>query len=88
MNGLTAQFNPYEIFNAQVLQEHTGGGGGFKEEGNVGAQLSVEGGEVEVRRLLVEKSSVPQAFWKTQTQTMTTVNDVALVSPAGPGELS
>ena len=59
---LTAQFDPDEVFDAQVLQEHTGGGGGFKQEGDIRAQLSVEGREVEVRRLLVEKCSVPEVL--------------------------
>lgn len=63
---LTAQFDPDEVFDSQVFQEHPRGGRGLKQEGDIGAQLSVEGGEVEVRRLLVEKRSVPEVLWETQ----------------------
>lgn len=59
---LTAQFDPDEVFDAQVLQEHAEGGRGFKEEGDVRAQFSVERREVEVRRLFVKKRSVPEVF--------------------------
>lgn len=59
---LTAQLDPDEVFDAQVFQEHAGRGRGFKQEGDVRAQLSVEGGKVEVRRLLVEKRSVPEVL--------------------------
>lgn len=61
---LTAQFDPDEVFDAQVLQEDPGGGRGFEQEGDVCAQLSVEGGEVEVRRLLVEERRVPEVLWE------------------------
>lgn len=63
---LTAQFDPDEVLDSQVFQEHARGGRGLKQEGDVGAQLSVEGGEVEVRRLLVEKRRVPEVLWETQ----------------------
>ncbi len=59
---LTAQFDPDEVFDAQVFQEDTRRGCGFKQEGDICAQLSVEGGKVEVRRLLVEKRSVPEVL--------------------------
>ena len=32
---LTAQFNPDEVFDAKVFQEHPGGGSGFEHEGDV-----------------------------------------------------
>lgn len=57
---LTAQFNPDEVFDAQVFQKYTGGGYGFKQEGDICAQLSVESRKVEVRCLLVEKRSIPK----------------------------
>lgn len=57
---LTAQFDPDEVFDAEVFQENTRGSRGFKQEGDLCAQLSMEGGKVEVRRLLVEKRSVPE----------------------------
>lgn len=59
---LTTQFDPYEVFDAQVFQEHTRRGRGFKQEGDISTQLSVEGGKVKVRRLLVEKRSVPEVL--------------------------
>lgn len=65
---LTAQFDPDEVFDAQVLQEDPGGGRGFEQEGDVCAQLSVEGGEVEVRRLLVEERRVPEVPWETRAE--------------------
>ena len=60
--GLTAQLDADEVFDAQVFQEHPRGGRGFEQEGDVGAQLAVERGEVEVRRLLVEKRRVPEVL--------------------------
>ena len=59
---LTAQFDPDEVFDAQVLQEHAGRGRGFKQEGDICTQLSVEGGKVEVRRLFVKKRSIPEVL--------------------------
>lgn len=59
---LTAQLDADEVFDSQVLEEDARGRGGFEEEGHVGAQLSVEGGEVEVRRLLVKEGGIPQVF--------------------------
>lgn len=61
-NLLTAQLDTYEVLDAQVFQEDAGGGGGLEQEGDVGAQLSVKGGKMEVRRLLVEKGSVPEVL--------------------------
>lgn len=59
---LTTQFDANEVFDAQVFQENPRGWGGFEQEGDVGAQLPVERGEVEVRRLLVKKRCVPHVF--------------------------
>ena len=59
---LTAQLDADEVLDAQVFQEHAGGGCGFEQEGHVGAQLAVEGGEVEVRRLLVEKRGIQEVL--------------------------
>lgn len=61
---LTAQFDPNEVSDAQVLQEDSWGWGGFKQKGDVCTQFAVKGGEVEVRCLLVEKCSVPDIFCK------------------------
>lgn len=58
--ALTAQFDANEVFNAQVFQEHPERSSGLKKEGDVGTQLSVEGWEVEVWRLLVEESCIPE----------------------------
>lgn len=57
---LTAYFNSYEVLNPKVFQEHPGDGGGFEEEGDVCADLRMEGGEVQVGSLRVEGSSVPE----------------------------
>lgn len=62
--SLTAEFDPDEVFDAQIFQEDPGGGRCFKKEGDVCVQLSVEGGKVKVRRLLVKKRSVPDVFCK------------------------
>lgn len=59
---LTAEFNPYEVFNAQVFQEDPWRGGGFEQEGDVCTELSVERGEVQVRRLFVEERCVPEVL--------------------------
>lgn len=57
---LTAYFNSYEVFDAKVFQEYPGQGGRFEEEGDVGADLGVERGEVQVGGLRVEGSSIPE----------------------------
>lgn len=62
---LTAQLNADEVLDAQVFQEDASGGGGLKQEGDFGAQLSLEGGKVEVRRPLVEKGRVPEILLET-----------------------
>ena len=59
---LTAQLDADEVLDSQVFQEDSRGGRGFEEEGDVCAQLPVEGGEVQVRRLLVEKRGVPKVL--------------------------
>ena len=57
---LTAYFNPYEVFNPKVFQEYPRDGSSFEEEGDVCADLGVEGGEVQVGGLRVEGSGVPE----------------------------
>lgn len=57
---LTAYFNPYEVFNPKVFQEHPRYGSGFEEERDVHADLGVERGEVQVGGLRVEGSSIPE----------------------------
>ena len=57
---LTAELHSDEVLEAQVLQEDPRGGAGLEVEGDVGAQLCLEGGEVEVRGLLVERGGVPR----------------------------
>lgn len=57
---LTAYFNSYEVFNPKVFQEYPGGSGSFEEEGDVRADLGMEGGEVQVGGLCVEGSGVPE----------------------------
>lgn len=56
---LTFQLQADEVGIAQVLQEDAVGGGGLKVEGDVGAGLAPEGGEVQVRGGGVERSRVP-----------------------------
>lgn len=58
--SLTSEFNPDEVFDAQILQEDPRGGRCFKQEGDVCTQLSMEGGEMKIRCLLVKKRSVPE----------------------------
>lgn len=57
---LTAYFNSYEVFNPKVFQEHPRDGSSFEEEGDVRADLGMEGGEVQVGGLRVEGSGVPE----------------------------
>lgn len=68
--SLTTEFDADEVFDAQILQEDPGGGWRFKQEGDLCIQLSVEGGEVKVGGLLVEKCCVPVVFWKTQNMVL------------------
>lgn len=58
--SLTAEFDPDEVLDAQIFQEDPRGGWCFKQEGDVCIQLSMEGGKVQVRCLLVKKRSVPE----------------------------
>lgn len=60
--SLTAQFNPNEVLNSQVLQEDAGGRAGLEEEGNIGAQLAVERGEVEVGGFFIEVGRIPEVI--------------------------
>lgn len=60
MVKLTAYFNSYEVLNPQVFQEYPRGSRGFEEEGDVCADLSMEGGEVQVGSLSVEGSCIPE----------------------------
>lgn len=48
-----------EIGVAQVLQKDAVGGAGLEVEGDVGAGLALEGGEVEVGRWRGERGGVP-----------------------------
>lgn len=56
---LTFQFQADEVGVAQVLQEDAVGGAGLEVEGDVGAGLALEGGEVEVGRRRGERGGVP-----------------------------
>lgn len=58
--SLTAEFNSDEVLDAQILQEDSRGGRRFKQKGDFCIQLSVEGGEVKIGGLLVEKCRVPE----------------------------
>ena len=64
--ALTAELHSDEVLEAQVLQEDPRGGAGLEVEGDVGAQLCLEGGEVEVRGLLVERGGVPRRLCQLQ----------------------
>lgn len=66
-SSLTAEFDADEVLDAQIFQEDPGGGCGFEQKGDVCVQLAVEGGEVQVRRLLVEKRRVPEVLCETTT---------------------
>lgn len=66
--SLTAEFDSDEVLDAQILQEDSRGGRRFEQKGDFCIQLSVEGGEVKIRGLLVEKCSVPVVVWKTQNK--------------------
>lgn len=48
MSRLTFQLQADEVRVAQVLQKDSVGGAGLEVEGDVGAGLTLEGGEVEV----------------------------------------
>lgn len=58
--SLTAEFDPDEVLDAQIFQEDPRGGRCLEQEGDVCIQLSMEGGKVKVRCLLVEKRGVPE----------------------------
>lgn len=56
---LTFELQPDEVAVAQVLQEDAVGRAGLKVEGDVGAGLGLEGGEVQVGGRRGEGRSVP-----------------------------
>lgn len=56
---LTFQLQADEVGVAKVLQEDAVGGAGLEVEGDVGAGLALEGGEVEVGRRRGERGGVP-----------------------------
>lgn len=60
--GLTAELQPYEVLEAQVLQEHSRRSAGLEEEGDIGGELRLQRGEVEIGRLLVERRRVPNGL--------------------------
>lgn len=60
--GLTAELQPYEVLEAQVLQENSRRSAGFEEEGDIGGELRLQRGEVEIGRLLVERRCVPDGL--------------------------
>lgn len=62
--SLTSEFYPDKVLDTQIFQKDPRGGCGFKQERNVCIQLSMEGGEVKVRSLLVKKCSVPKVLCK------------------------
>lgn len=57
--GLTAELQPYEVLEAQVLQEDSRRSAGLEEEGDIGGELRLQRGEVEIGGLLVEGGCVP-----------------------------
>ncbi len=57
---LTSELHSNEVFCAQIFQEDSGGSQGFEIERDVDAELGLNCWEVQVGRLLVEGSSVPQ----------------------------
>ena len=57
---LTAELNPYEVLESQVFQEDSRGSTSLEVEGDVNAQCGLQGGEVQVRGLLVEGRRIPQ----------------------------
>ena len=63
---LTAQLHSDEVLEALVLQEHSGRSAGLEEEGDVGGELGLQRGEVQVRGLLVERGRVPDRLWKSE----------------------
>lgn len=63
--SLTPEFNADEVLDTQIFQEDPRGGWSFKQEGDVSAQLPVEGGKVKIRRLLFKKRCVPEVFCDT-----------------------
>lgn len=57
--GLTGELQPDEVLEAQVFQEDPRRSAALEVEGDVGGQLGLQGGEVEVGGLLVERRRVP-----------------------------
>ena len=64
---LTAELHSDEVLEAQVLQEHSWRSTSLEVEGDVRGELCLQGGEVEVGRLLVERRCVPYRLWKEKT---------------------
>lgn len=62
--SLTAELHSDEVLEALVLQKHSRGRAGLEVKGNIRGQLRLQGGEVQVRRLLVEGGRVPYRLWK------------------------
>ena len=59
LRDLTFQLQTDEVRVAQVFQKDAVGSAGFEIEGNVGAGLSLEGGEVQVGGRGGERRGVP-----------------------------
>lgn len=64
--GLTAELQPYEVLEAQVLQEHSRRSAGLEVEGDIGGELRLQRGEVEIGRLLVERRRVPDGLCESE----------------------
>lgn len=62
--ALTAKLHSDEVLEALVLQEHSRRSAGLEVKGDVRRQLCLQGGEVQVRRLLVERGCVPDRPWR------------------------
>lgn len=62
--SLTAEFYSYEVLNAEIFKEDSGGERCFKEKRDVCIQLSMESRKVKVGRFLVKKCSVPEVLCK------------------------
>lgn len=57
---LTAQLQPDKVSDSQILQEDSRGRCGLEVKGDIDAELGVQRGVVQGRRLLIEGHGVPQ----------------------------
>lgn len=57
---LTAQLQPDKISDSQIFQEDSRGRCGLEVKGNIDAELGLQRGEVQGRRLLIKRHGIPQ----------------------------